>query len=105
MSPDGTQLVFSTDQYEENTVSSTAAHVWDLVSGTEATRFGIPVGGSVADVSATWVMTTLRGDDGLQALAFALSDPEADPIRLPIAGTARFVDTAIDIAAPVQVGA
>ncbi|MEA2003093.1 MAG: fimbrillin family protein [Actinomycetota bacterium] len=105
LSPDGNRLVFETEEYEENTLASTTLHVWDLDAGTEATRFVIPVGASVADVSATWVMATLAADDGLQAHVFDLNAPEQDPVALPIPGMARFVDIPVDIEVPVQVGA
>jgi hypothetical protein len=105
LSPDGNRLVFETEQYEENTLASTTLHVWDLVAGTEATRFAIPGRAGVADVSVTWLMATVAGDDGLQAFVFDLNAPEQDPVALPIPGSARFVDTPVDIAAPVHVGA
>jgi hypothetical protein len=110
LSPDGRHLSFFTVQDEDNELVSTTLHSWDLDADQEAARLVVP--GSygflgVLDVSATRTVASFADHGGKrqQALVFDLNAPAPDPVALPIAGAARFVDTPVDIAAPVHVGA
>ena len=105
LSPSGDRLSFSTEQHEDNELVSTTLHVWDLIADTETTRFIIPGSTAVADVSTTKVLATVVDESSQKTVAFDFSTPEANPIPFPIAGTARFVDTPVEIGAPVRVGA
>ncbi|MDJ0496233.1 MAG: hypothetical protein QNJ89_00285 [Acidimicrobiia bacterium] len=107
LSPDGQHLAFSVAEFQDNDLQPPVLRLWDLIADTGTTTFIVP--GSVGalrdiDLSATRALATFGDHNSQQTLVFDLNAPESDPVALPIAGRARFVDTPTDIAVPVQVG-
>ncbi len=108
LSPDGRHLAFSIEEFQDNELQPPVLRLWDLIADTGTTTFVVP--GSVGalrdiDLSATRAVATFGGQTSRQTLVFDLNAPESDLVALPITGRARFVDTPVDIAAPVKVGA
>ncbi len=109
LSPSGDRLTFFTKQYEANRYISTTIVVWDLLADALVDRFVIPSrSGHVVDIDVTaaqLIVNRWDGENRLPGLVWALDDPDASPVELPIAGLARFVHTPIAIAAPARIGA